>query len=369
VRTAFPNRSAIISAARVPILNGMRMRLIGLAVVLTLGLFVAPLTGEGPGMSQVRRVLMIDTHAHPLRSLHRRAVVGSASGFLQLMDDFSVEQVVLLPPPFPEGQPGIYGRREIESFLRGSRGRLAMVAGGESLNPTIQGTSPNHVSAGVMRDFRKEAEVIASAGAVGFGEIALEHFSSGRGHHPYESTRPDHPLLLLLADIAAERRLVIDVHMEAVPADMPMPRAGPGRGRNPAELHANIAAFERLLDHNREAKIVWAHAGWDLTGERTVPLMRGLLDRHPNLYMSVKIDSAGFPGTKPMGDGGVKPGWLAMLRAFPDRFVIGSDQFFGESTERLERAREFIDALPPDLARLVGRENALRLYRLPAHTP
>ena len=161
--------------------------------------------------------------------------------------------------------------------------------------------------------------------------------------------------------------MVIDIHMEAVPEDMPMPLAR--LGPSPAELHANIAAFERLLDHNREAKVVWAHAGWDLTGERRVPLMRSLLDRHPNLYMSIKIDSAGFPGIKPMGQGGVRPGWLAMLRTFPDRFVIGSDLFFGENTERLERAREFIDALPPDLAQLVGRENALRLYRLPAHTP
>jgi len=66
------------------------MRLIGLAVVLTLGLFVAPLTGAGPGMPQDRRVLIIDTHAHPLRSLHRRADVGAASGYLQLMDEFSV---------------------------------------------------------------------------------------------------------------------------------------------------------------------------------------------------------------------------------------------------------------------------------------
>ena len=336
------------------------------AFVTGLGALLATPVVAATTQGQDGRIPIIDTHAHPMRSLHRRIGVGPASALLQVMDEFSVEQVVLLPPPFPEGHPGIYGRREIESLRHGGRGRLAMAAGGESLNPALQATSPDHVSTTVMRDFRKEAEAIASAGAVGFGEIALEHFSSGRAHHPYESTRPDHPLILLLADIAAERRLVIDVHMEAVPANMPMPRARSGLGGNSAELHANIAAFERLLDHNREAKIVWAHAGWDLTGERTVPLMRGLLERHPNLYMSVKIESAGFPGTKPMRESGVKPGWLAMLGAFSDRFVIGSDQFFGEGTERLAAARGFIDALPPDLARLVGRENALRLYRLPA---
>src|SRR5262249_16832736 len=157
------------------------------------------------------RVPIIDTHAHPMRGLRRRAGLGSGSALLQVMDEFSVEQVVLLPPPFPEGHPGTYGRGEIESFLREGRGRLAMCAGGESLNPTIQRTPPDQVSASAMRDFRKGAEAIVSAGAVGFGEIALEHFSSGRGRHPYESTSPDHPLLLLLADIAAERRLIIDV--------------------------------------------------------------------------------------------------------------------------------------------------------------
>jgi amidohydrolase family protein len=349
------------------------MRLISLAIIVAVGLTLESCAVKAPGglrdgrMARDGRVAIVDTHAHPLRSLRRRGAVVSASGLLQLMDEFAVEQMVLLPPPFPEGHSGIYGRREIKGMRRDGGGRLAMVAGGESLNPMIQGTSPDNVGASLIRDFRKEAEAIAGDGAVGFGEIAIEHFSSGRGQHPYESTRPDHPLLLLLADIAAERGMVIDIHMEAVPVDMPMP---PARlGPSPAELHANIAAFERLLDHNREAKVVWAHAGWDLTGERRVPLMRSLLDRHPNLSMSIKIDSAGFPGTKPMGQGAVRPGWLAMLRAFPDRFVIGSDQFFGENTERLERAREFIDALPADLAQLVGRENALRLYRLPAHTP
>jgi predicted TIM-barrel fold metal-dependent hydrolase len=332
------------------------------------GLLAAPLTAaETPGPPPGARVLIVDTHVHPLRSLHRGGFAVSASELLRLMDEFSVERMVLLPPPFPEGHPGVYGARELAGIVRDGHGRLAMVAGGESLNPVMQATPPDNVLARVMRDFRKEAEAISKAGAVGFGEIALEHFSSGRGHHPYESTRPDHPLLLLLADIAAERRMVIDVHMEAVPADMPMPPAR--RGPNPAELHANIAGFERWLDHNRETKIVWAHAGWDLTGERRVPLMRSLLDRHPNLYMSVKMDSAGFPGTKPMGEGGVRPGWLAMLRDFPDRFVVGSDQFFGEDKERLVRAREFVDALPPDLAPLVGRDNALRLYQLPVRTP
>ncbi len=55
-----------------------------------------------------------------------------------------------------------------------------------------------------------------------------------------------------------------------------------------------------------------------------------------------------------------------MLRGFPDRFVVGSDQFIDQGTERLEGARQFVDALPPDLAPLVASENAKRIYRLSA---
>jgi len=155
----------------------------------------------------------------------------------------------------------------------------------------------------------------------------------------------------------------IDLHMEAVPQDMPFP-ARRAAGRNPENLRENISGLERLLEHNRNARIVWAHAGRDLTRERTVPLMRSLLEKHPNLYMSVKLSARGPQYTSPFNQyDELRPGWLAMLREFPDRFLIGSDQFFDEEEpELLPLARKFIDALPPDLARQIARENAMRIY-------
>jgi hypothetical protein len=81
------------------------------------------------------------------------------------------------------------------------------------------------------------------------------------------------------------------IPMEALPQDSPPPPFL--ASFNPARLPANIAAFERLLEHNRQAIIVWAHAGWDdPTGERTVPLMRALLAKHANLSMSIKLGGA-----------------------------------------------------------------------------
>jgi predicted TIM-barrel fold metal-dependent hydrolase len=156
----------------------------------------------------------------------------------------------------------------------------------------IQRIPPDKVTPEAIRQFQQEAEIIVKARAAGFGELTAEHFSSGRGNHPYESTRPDHPLFLALADIAAQHGMPIDLHMEAVPQDMPFPRRS-GRGQNPETVRENISGLERLLEHNRNARIIWAHAGWDLTGERTVPLMRSLLDKHPNLYLSIKVDESG----------------------------------------------------------------------------
>lgn len=153
--------------------------------------------------------------------------------------------------------------------------------------------------------------------------------------------------------------------MEAVPEDMGFP-GNRARGPNRDRIHANIARFEHLLDHNPQARIVWLHAGWDLTAQRTLALMRRLLRQHDNLVMSIKYDHSGSKLTAPFFPDGseLRPGWIAMLHDFPDRFMIGSDQFIGEPAERFESARQLVDALPPELRPVVAHENARRIYRL-----
>jgi predicted TIM-barrel fold metal-dependent hydrolase len=312
------------------------------------------------------RTPIIDTHAHLSRNARRMRLADGLAHALEAMDALGIEKTIVMPPPFPAGDSRRgQGLDEITTTLRG-HARFAFMAGGDLLNPTLQATPPGDVSPDLVRRFVDIAERIAHAGAAGFGELAAEHLSSGRGHHPYESTPPDHPLLLALADVTARRDLPIELHMEAVPHDMPLP-AGRPQGPNPDRLTANIAALERLLVHDRRARIVWAHAGWDLTGQRTVPLMRGLLERHPNLFMNIKIDRHGTPATAPFAPGQdtIRADWMAMLRAFPTRFMVGSDQFYSDGDpERLKNARRFVDALPADLAPAVAAGNARRVYRL-----
>src|SRR2546421_10470580 len=102
--------------------------------------------------------------------------------------------------------------------------------------------------------------------------------------------------MLLLADIAAEHNVPIDLHMEALPQTIPTPAAyGPP---NPQALHGNIAPFERLLSHNPRAKIVWAHAGADNIRYGTPTPSRRLVQAHPHRYMELKYDP-GLPRQDP----------------------------------------------------------------------
>src|SRR5215831_16399807 len=318
-------------------------------------------TQESPPAGDPGRIVIVDTHAHPVRHPRRQGVNDAA--IVDGMNEYGIGLTLLMSPPLPPGRPGGVGTRELTSLARRHPGRLAFAGGGDTLNPMLQETASGAVTPAALAAFQREAEAIVRSGAAAFGEIAAEHFSSGRGNHPYESSNPDHPLLLALADIAAREGMPIDLHMEAVPRDMPFPANRPA-GPNPGHLRENILGLERLLAHNRHARIVWAHAGWDLTGERTVPLMRALLDRHPNLYMNVKIDEHGDRRTEPFApDGSVRSDWVALLRDFPDRFMVGSDQFYGEPLEHLAFARRFVDALPLEIAQRIASENARRIYR------
>ena len=333
-----------------------------------LGFCLASLLAAAPTAARADAgVPFIDTHAHIVRSLQRKGsdIDRSAEAALALMDRLGVTLVILSPPPFPPDWPGAYGLVELQALVRAHPGRFAYIAGGESLNPMIMATPAQSVTPTVLREFQQESEAIARGGAAGFGEIAAEHFSARIRRHPYEWAPPDHPLLLALADIAAENGLPIELHMEAVPRDMSFPNASLAGPPNPPALKENISALERLLDHNLKARIVWVHAGWDLSGERTVDLMRSLLEKHANLYMSLKIDIEGNEATSPLlGSGQIKPEWVALLRRFHDRFVIGSDQFFDQGPARIGGARNLVDALPPDLARAIGSENVERIYRV-----
>ncbi|MBI4524687.1 MAG: amidohydrolase family protein [Deltaproteobacteria bacterium] len=313
-------------------------------------------------------VSIVDTHAHPARFIGRATPDAFVSHALRAMREYGIEKTIVLPPPTRGGR--MYRQRwpEFIDLIKAHPNSFAFGAGPEQLNSLILTTPADAVTLNIRRRFAAIARKLIDSGVAVLGEFVAEHFSFGQ--HPYMSVAPDHPLLLLLADIAARGSVPVDLHMEALPTDRPMPDLWPGRRNppqtdNPARLRANLPPFERLLAHNTKAKIVWVHAGWDNTGERTVRLMRQLLAKHPNLYMSIKVHRR-LPGmTTPFAFfGGIRTEWLELLREFPDRFVIGSDSFYDEEPgDHLNPIRDFVNALPGELARKIAQENAIELYR------
>ena len=298
------------------------------------------------------------THLEPFDPVH------SVQAALRAMTGENAAKIVLMPPPFTADDPARYDAEIFLSAVKGHGDKLVVLGGGGSLNAMIQ-QSARSGDAGpeVGQRLKERAEELLRLGAMGFGELAAEHF---QGATPYQSTPPDHPLFLLLADIAAAHGVPIVLHMEAVPREIPLP-ASFKSPPNPPQLRANIDAFERLLAHNPRAKIIWAHAGWDNTGYRTPELCRRLLAAHPNLYMDVKIDPLKPGMNSPLANGAsgaIKLGWLKLFRDFPDRFVVGTDQHYPEplpGPQRWEAIVLLLNQLPENLRRRIALENAARL--------
>jgi predicted TIM-barrel fold metal-dependent hydrolase len=324
-----------------------------------------------------KSILLIDAHNHLLGEFNSQdsPIIDYDSALknaLNKMNKLNIQAMIIMPPPYTINQPFSFNIHYLSEAIKKYPNRFFYLAGGESLNVMIQKAAKNqNFNEKLKEKFTKRALFILKSGAIGFGEIALEHISFNY-RHPYESAKPNNPLMLILDDIAAKYNVPIYIHMEALPKDIPLPK-NLRSPNNPKILHENIKEFEQLLDHNLNTKIVWVQAGWDHTGYRTVELCRKLLKKHPNLYMTIKVSPKdSLHKNMPMNrDGTVKKEWLELFYEFPDRFMIGTDQFYLPpqlhrhiGPNRVEVEYKFFSHLPYSLARKIGYTNPIRILNL-----
>ena len=307
---------------------------------------------------------------------------GAVETAIRDMDQFGIAMAIVMPPPQVDTQAAVYDALAFGGALTRYRDRFAYLGGGGTLNAALHRyADPAQVTDRVKRQFAADAGKLIDAGAVGFGEIASLHVSAASGH-PYEFVPADHPLLLVLADVAAKRDVPIDLHLDAVENPTPTPAFLAERSAaNPATLPATIAPLERLLAHNPKARVVWAHGGSDPIGGMSAAAIGRLMDAHPNLHVSLRIVGAPAPfQNKVLTPAGLDPEWGALLTRHADRFMIGTDSFMVAATTRgsgpgtmfaernapkLQATVHFLSLLPPDVARKIGRDNAIHLYKLP----
>ncbi|MBI2441040.1 MAG: amidohydrolase family protein [Lentisphaerae bacterium] len=301
---------------------------------------------------------------------------GAARRLIEKMDQCGVTSVIVMPPPRVRNNTNSEEYGKLLSVARQYPGRLYVGAGGHVLNPIIQETGAEAVTAEIRKRFQREAERLCADGVKCFGEMAATHISHSP-EHPFEEAPPDHPLFLLLADIAARKNIPIDLHMDVVATNTAASAGWRALSRqNPEIFRANVPGLERLLQHNRLARIVLQHVGRDNVGHLNIELLRRLLATHSNLYLAVVITpQPTMAGQKTLmpnriidEDFRIKPEWLDLFREFPERFAIGTDTFTspaGADRSPFEITfRIFKRQLPPDLRSKLCGGNAARIYGL-----
>jgi len=124
--------------------------------------------------------------------------------------------------------------------------------------------------------------------------------------------------------------------------------------------HSDAEAVQRQFAQWPEARILWAHAGFE-PPDRVAAMLR----RHARLW----VDLA-FRGDHASGSA-VDAGWRALFTEFPDRVLLGTDTFTPERWyyvgEHARWSREWLATLPAELAeRIAWRNGEALLAALPA---
>jgi len=149
-----------------------------------------------------------------------------------------------------------------------------------------------------------------------------------------------------------------EFHLYGADADLPVPRRMVQLARQNAlflHAHSDIDAIERLFRQWPEARILWAHAGFERP-----QAVREVLRKHKNLWcdLAFRTDHA--------RDGKVEPEWRGAFLEFPDRFMVGTDSYTPERwhyvAEHANWSRQWLADLPTDVAERIAWKNGENLF-------
>ena len=120
--------------------------------------------------------------------------------------------------------------------------------------------------------------------------------------------------------------------------------------------HADAEAVSAIFAQDPEARVLWAHSGFDSPDEIAV-----MLEKHPNLWadLAFRYEHA--------TNGAVDPDWRALFERFPDRFMLGTDTYTPERwylvIEHAADSRAWLNNLPRDVAEGIAYRNAEALLK------
>jgi predicted TIM-barrel fold metal-dependent hydrolase len=149
-----------------------------------------------------------------------------------------------------------------------------------------------------------------------------------------------------------------EFHLFGADADLPVPRRMVELAKKHGLIlhaHSDADAVERLFRQWPQAKILWAHSGFERPQK-----VREMLAKHADLWCELAFRTDHASGGK------VDPEWRKAFLAFPGRFMVGTDSFTPERwhhvAEHARWSREWLADLPPDVAERIAWKNGEALF-------
>jgi len=224
--------------------------------------------------------------------------------------------------------------REAVALLRQAGLKRAMVS-----SSSDEGTQKLHAEAPdlvlpALRPYRTRGEIgswMHDPGIVGHLESRLKQYRYvAIGEYHVFGADADLPVVRRVVQLARQHKLFLHSHSDA-------------------------EAIERQFKQDPDARILWAHSGFDAPEK-----VREMLRKHRNLWcdLAFRSDHATM--------GRVDEGWRAVFLEFPDRFMVGTDTFTPERwhyvVEHARWSRQWLADLPREVAERIAWKNGEELF-------
>ena len=180
-----------------------------------------------------------------------------------------------------------------------------------------------------LRPYRKNGETLSwlrDESVLGYLEERLKrHKYVAIGEFHVSGADADLPIVRLVVELAKQHGLMLHAHSDA-------------------------EAVERLFRHDPDARIIWAHGGYESASR-----VHEMLQRYSTLWAELSSRDDVAP------NGRLALEWRALLLEFPDRFMVGTDTFvpdrWGMIGSNAVAVRTWLAELPMEIADRVAYKN------------
>ncbi|GMQ97101.1 MAG: hypothetical protein BMS9Abin15_0795 [Gammaproteobacteria bacterium] len=144
-----------------------------------------------------------------------------------------------------------------------------------------------------------------------------------------------------------------EFHLSGAEADLPVVRQVVELARQHGlmlHVHSDADAIDRLFMQDPDARILWAHAGFE-----EADTVRAMLDTYPNLWADLSFRYDVSQG------GRLQEGWRSLFIEHADRFMLGADTYeprrWLEIPEVMAWQHTLLDVLPKEVADRIAYQN------------